>query len=194
MVKQNKITCPKCKSSTWKFGIDPLCKKQRYRCKNLQGCGYQFAPERPERTKKYPSFICPKCGSNMTIFKHLSDGYRLRCNRYNAKGNKKCSHKVNVPFPGKTFKIAKDSIEAIDTSGLAIPFCWNKMKFSKDTVAIAAFLAVTCAVPSPMAVLIMKQLFNVEISHDTITRWKHKAVLNIHQNLGPLKVPYSHHK
>jgi len=194
MVKENKIQCPKCKSDTWKFGIDPLCKKQRYRCKNLQKCGYQFAPERPKQPKKYPSFICPKCGSNMTIFKHLSDGYRLRCNRHNAKGYKKCTHKVNVPFPGKTFKIASDSIEAIDINTLAVPFCWNKMKFSKQTVAIAAFLAITCAIPSPMTVLIMRQLFNIEISHDTITRWRHKITLNLHRNLGPLQMPYSHHK
>jgi hypothetical protein len=125
----------------------------------------------------------------MTIFKHLSDGCRLRCNRHNAKGNKKCTHKVNVPFPGKTFKIAKDPIEAIDVDGLAIPFCWNEMNFSKDTVAIAAFLAVTCAISSPTTALIIKQLFRVEISHDTITRWRHKIVLNIHKILARFRCP-----
>lgn len=194
MVKDNHVICPKCNSQTWKFGIDPLTKSQRYRCKNIQNCGYQFVPHRPPRIKKYPSFICPKCGSNMTIFKHLSDGFRLRCNRHNAKGNKKCTHKINVPFPGRAFKIAKDPLEAIDVNDLAVPFCWNKMDFSRDTVAIVAFLAVTCAIPSPQTVMIMQQLFNVQISHDTVTRWRHKAVLNIHKNLGPLRVPYSRHK
>jgi transposase-like protein len=35
----------------------------------------------------------------------------------------------------------------------------------------------------------MKELFKVDISHDTITRWTHKSALNIHKNLGPLSVP-----
>lgn len=143
MVKKNKVKCPKCESQTWKYGTDPLSKKQKHRCKDLCKCGYQFVPDRPPRIKKHPSFTCPKCGSNMSIFKHLSDGYRLRCNRHNAKGSRKCSHKVNIPFPGKTFNIAKDPIEAIKVDQLAIPLCWNKMKFSEDTVAIAAFLAAT---------------------------------------------------
>jgi len=194
MVKEGKVKCPKCKSDTWKFGIESLSQKQKYRCKNLHSCGYQFVPDRPPRIKKYPSFKCPKCGSNMSIFKHLSDGFRLRCNRYNAKGSKKCTHKINLPLPGRTFKIAKDPIEAVNVNGLAIPFCWNKMKFSKDTVAIVTFLAVTCSIPSPETVMIMNQLFNLEISHDTVTRWRHKSALNIHKNLGPLQVPYSHHK
>ena len=193
MAEQTKVKCPKCKSPAWKFGFDPLSKKQKYRCKNLQSCGYQFVPGRPPRVKKYPSFICPKCGSNMSIFKHLSDGYRLRCNRHNAKGKRKCSHKVNVPFPGKAFKVAKDSIEAIKVDKLAIPFCW-KMQFSRETVSIITYLAIICAIPAPQIAMIMKQLFNIDISHDTVTRWTHKCALNLHQNLGPLPVPYSRHK
>ena len=194
MVKDNQVKCPKCNSSTWKFGIDPASGKQKYRCRNLQSCGYQFVPGKPPRIKKYPSFTCPKCGSSMTIFKHLSDGYRLRCNRHNAKGSKKCNHKVNIPLPGKSFKIAKNPIEAINVDGFAISFCWNKMKFSKQTVSIVTYLAVICAIPAPQTVMIMKQLYNIDISHDTVTRWTHKCALNLHKNLGPLTVPYSHRK
>ena len=194
MVKDEEIKCPKCESDTWKYAKDPLSKKQRYRCKNLEQCGYQFVPDRPKRPKKYPSFTCPKCGSGMTIFKHLSDGYRLRCNRHNAKGSRKCAHKINVPFPGKAFKIAKDSVEAIRIDKLAIPFCWSKMDFSKETVSIVAYLTVIHAIPAPQVVQIISQLFNLNISHDTVTRWTHKAALNLHKNLGPLQVPYSPHK
>jgi hypothetical protein len=189
MVKQNNFKCPKFKSDVWKYGIESSTGQQKFRCKNLKNCGCQFVPGRKPRVKKYPSFTCPKCGSKMSIFKHPSDGYRLRCNRYNAKPGKRCTHKINIPFPGRAFKIAKHPIEAVDLNGLAVPFCWNKMKFSKNTVAIVTYLAVTCSIPSPQTVMIMKQLFNVKISHDTITRWRHKAVLNIHGNLGPLKVP-----
>jgi len=194
MVKDDHLKCPKCKSDTWKFGRDPLSKKQKFRCKNLEQCGYQFVPGRPQRVKKYPSLTCPKCGSNMTIFKHLSDGYRFRCNRHNAKGDKKCAHKINIPFPGKAFKIAKDPIEAIKAGKLAIPFYWSKMDFSKETVSIVAYLTVIHAIPAPQVVQIMMQLYNLKISHDSVTRWTHKAALNLHKNLGSLQVPYSPHK
>jgi transposase-like protein len=194
MVKDDQVKCPKCKSDAWKYAKDPLSKKQRYRCKNLEQCGYQFVPGRPQRIKKYPSCTCPKCGSAMTIFKHLSDGYRLRCNRHNAKGSRKCTHKINVPFPGKAFKIAKDSVEAIKIDKPAIPFCWSKMDFSKETVSIVAYLTVIHAIPAPQVAQIMSQLYNLQISHETVTRWTHKAALNLHKNLGPLQVPYSPHK
>ena len=130
----------------------------------------------------------------MSIFKHLSDGYRLRCNRYNAKGNTKCTHKVNIPLPGRAFQIADNPLQAISIDSLAVPFSWNKMHFGKETVAIAAYLLVFHAIPAPQIADIMNMLFGVEISHDTITRWGHKIALNLHQNLGPLSVPYSHRK
>lgn len=194
MVKENHVRCPKCNSYTWKYGIDPASGKQKYRCKNLQNCGYQFVPDKPQRQKKYPSFTCPKCGSKMSIFKHLSDGYRLRCNRHNAKGNKKCTHKINLPFPGKTFQIAKDSLEAIKDLRLAIPFHWNKMDFSKETVTLVSYLVIFHAMPATEIAVLMQVLYNVKISHDSLTRWSHKIALNLHRNLGPLNVPYSRRK
>ncbi len=194
MVKDDQVKCPKCSSSTWKYGIDPLSRRQKYRCKNLNSCGCQFVPGKPKRPRKYPAFKCPKCGAPMSIFKHLSDGYRLRCNRANAKGNEKCTHKINIPFPGKTFKIATDPIEAVKLDKLVIPFHWNRMDFSKETVSIVAYFTVIHAIPAPQVVQIMLQLFNLKISHDSITRWTHKAALNLHKNLGPLQVPYSPHK
>lgn len=194
MHENNVVKCPKCKNDTWKFGFDPMSKKQKYRCKGLEACGYQFVPDKPPRTKKYPSFICPRCGSNMSIFKHLSDGYRLRCNRHNAQGKRKCSHKINVPFPGRAFKIARDSLEAIKVDKLAIPFSWNKMAFSKETVSIVTYLTIFHAITAPQVAEIMAQLFALAISHDTITRWTHKGALNLHKNLGPIQVSYSPNK
>src|SRR4030042_7110238 len=187
------VLCPRCKGQTHKFGKDPFHRQQRYRCKNPQ-CRHQFVPGRTRKPKKYPSHTCPKCGSNMSIFKHLSDGYRLRCNRYTAKGKRNCSHKINVPLPGKIFHTATDPVQAIDTDHLAIPFSWNKMHFSKDTLALVAYFSVIHAIPAAQIAQIMKQIYRVDISHDTITRWNHKIALNLHQNLGPLQVPFSPHK
>jgi len=124
----------------------------------------------------------------MSIFKHIPDGYRLRCNRYNAKGKNKCTHKINVPLPGNAFKIAHDPLDSVQTNGLATAFSWNKMRFSKDTVSIVAYLSVMHSIPAPQIADIMNQLFNLTISHDTVTRWSHKIALNLHNNLGPLSV------
>ncbi len=89
---------------------------------------------------------------------------------HNAKGKRKCSHKVNVPFPGKAFKVAKDSLEAITVDKLAIPFCWNKMHFTKETVSIVTYLAVICAIPATQVAQICKQLFNVAFENSPSLR------------------------
>lgn len=182
------VNCPKCGSETYAWGHDVNYRNlQRYRCKNPT-CKHQFTPGAPKRIKKYPTATCPKCNGKMGIFKFLSDGYRLRCNNHIHKDHRHCNHKINVPFPGKSFKIAKDPIECIQTQ-LAVKFSWNKMAFSKPSVSYALYFAVFKSIPATDVASIMKELFNIDISHDTITRWTHKASLNIHKNLGLLSVP-----
>lgn len=187
---KERVNCPKCGSETYAWGKNPLHRNlQRYRCKNLN-CKHQFTPGVPKRILKYPTANCPKCGGKMSIFKFLSDGYRLRCNNHIHKDHRHCHHKVNVPFPGESFKIAKDPIECINTQ-LAVSFSWNKMSFAKSCVSYAVYFAVFKSIPATDVVSIMKELFNVNISHDTVTRWTHKASLCIHSNLGMLSVPKS---
>lgn len=188
----NHVICPLCKSDTWKFGKDPHSGLQRFRCKN-PSCKRQFVPGKPLRIKEKPHVFCPRCGSRMHIFKSLSDGIRFRCNNYQKKDHSKCNHKINIPLPGCSFTIVSDPIEAIDTD-LPIPFYWNKMDFSKSTVSLALYFAVFKSLPAPEVVDIMNTIFNINISHDSITRWTHKASLNVHKNLGPLTVPYSKNK
>lgn len=190
--KKNNITCFKCNSSVWKFGKDPGTGLQKFRCKN-SSCHYQFIPDKPQRPKKYPKISCPRCDSSMHIFKQLSDGLRFRCNKHLRKDHLKCNHKINIPLPGKSFKIASDPLEAIDIK-IPIPFSWNKMDYSKSTVSLALYFAVFKALPAPDVVDIMLTLFNIKISHDSITRWTHKSSLNLHKNLGALNIPYSKNK
>jgi transposase-like protein/DNA-directed RNA polymerase subunit RPC12/RpoP len=182
------VLCPRCGSDTYRFGHDAQFRHiQRYQCKNPD-CRRQFVPGRPERVKKYPTIPCPKCGSRMSIFKFLSDGYRLRCNNHIHKDKRHCNHKLNVPLPGKSFKIAKDPIECIETE-LVAKFSHSKMSFANSSVSIALYFAVFRSLPATEVTKIMKELFNVSISHDTVTRWTHKAALDIHKNLGLLSVP-----
>lgn len=179
--------CPKCGSDTYRFGHPPGEPRiQKYQCKK-PNCRRQFVPGR-ERIPKYPTMTRPKCSGRMSIFKFLSDGYRLRCNNHIHKDHRHCAHKINVPLPGKSFKIAKDPIECIQTN-LAVQFSWPKMSHDKACVSLVTYFAVFQSIPATQTSNIMKELFKVDISHDTITRWTHKAALNIHKNLGPLSVP-----
>jgi len=191
LVPFKKVSCPSCKGPVWRYGKDPESKLQRFRCKNLL-CHRQFTPGKPSR-KKNPIVICPRCGSGMHIFKKISDGIRFRCNNHLKKDHRHCNHKINIPLPGRAFNIASDPIQAID-SRLSIPFFWEKLHFSKSTVSLALYFAVFKALPAPEVAEIMHTVFNINISHDTITRWTHKTALNLHTHLGPLQIPYSKNK
>lgn len=183
---ESKILCPKCNSSTYHWGHATNYRHlQRYRCKN-DGCRYQFTPGTPP--KKQAKFKCPKCGACMSVYKRLPDGIRLRCERHNHRYGFKCAHKVNIPLPGKSFNIAKDPIECINAE-LVAKFSWTKMSFNNPSVSIALYFAVFRSLPATEVSKIMKELFNISISHDTITRWTHKAALDVHKNLGLLSVP-----
>lgn len=187
-MSKSQILCPKCNCLTYRWGhAADFRHLQRYRCRNNK-CRHQFIPGRPPYLKKQAKFKCPKCGSCMSIYKHLSDGYRLRCERHNHRSKFKCAHKINVPYPGKSFKIAKDPIECIETN-IAGSFSYSKMEFSKEVISLAMYFAVFKSLPATDVSRIMKELFAIYISHDTVTRWTHKTALNIHRNLGLLSVP-----
>lgn len=187
LVKE-RVQCPRCKSDTYAWGHSVEYRHlQRYRCRNRR-CKYQFTPQRPERKYKYPQLICSRCGSRMSIFKRIPDGIRMRCNNHIHHDRRHCNHKVNIPLPGKSFNIAKDPIECIETA-LAVKFSWPKMSFSNSSVSLTLYFAVFMSMPATAVAKIMRDLYKVNISHDTITRWTHKAALNIHKNLGLLSVP-----
>ena len=185
---KERIKCPKCKSDTYAWGHSTEYRHlQRYRCRNRR-CKYQFTPARSERQYKYPQLICPRCGSRMSIFKRIPDGIRMRCNNHIHHDKRHCNHKVNIPLPGKSFNIAKDPIECIETA-LAVKFSWPKMSFSNPSVSLTLYFAVFKSIPATEVSKIMHDIFKLDISHDTVTRWTHKAALNIHKNLGLLSVP-----
>jgi len=164
---ESKIYCPKCGSPTYLWGHPVNYRHlQRYRCKN-ELCRHQFTPGLPP--KKQARFRCPKCGACMSVYKRLSDGIRLRCERHNHRYKTKCAHKVNIPLPGKSFKIAKDPIECIKTE-LQVKFSYNKMKFSKEVISLVLYFSVFRSLPATEVASLMKELFRIDISHDTITQ------------------------
>jgi len=183
------VRCPRCGGGVHRFGRDPHWGLQRYRCKDPH-CRRQFVPDRPPRIRKYPKVVCPKCGSGMSIFKHLSDALRFRCNRHNAKGERRCTHKVNIPLPGnKSFDLVVDpkNIRLIRGKVQRV-FHWNRMKFSSSTVALALYFSFFRAMPAPAVVDTLRDLYQVKVSHDTITRWSHKAAFLLADKCGQLTV------
>jgi transposase-like protein len=125
----------------------------------------------------------------MYPYKHIPDGLRFRCAKYRKKSKDRCTHKVNLPFPGeKAFKVSTDPIDDLDNQ-LVERFFWNKMAYSKDTVTLALFFAEVVGLPANTTSFILSYLFQVGASHDTITRWRKKAALAWHKKLGALKLP-----
>jgi transposase-like protein len=49
------------------------------------------------------------------------------------------------------------------------------MNFSPHTVALALYFSIFRAMPAPAVVDTLRDLYQVRVSHDTITRWTHKA-------------------
>lgn len=176
--KPQDVCCPRCGCvDLHRFGKDPATGLQRFRCKNAV-CRRQFVPGKPTRPRKYPKVICPRCGSNMGIFKILSDCLRFRCNRYRAAPPKRCTHKVNIPFPGKqVLDVVTDpaKIRLIEGKLPVLPFHWSRMKFTPHTVALALYFSFFRAMPAPAVVDTLRDLYQIRISHDTVTRWSHKA-------------------
>jgi transposase-like protein len=113
----------------------------------------------------------------MSIFKRLPDALRFRCNRYRLKGPKRCTHKINLPLPGRSsFELVTDPKQIRLIQGkVQTVFHWNKMNFSSASVALALYFSFFRAMPAPSVVATLRDMFNIHLSHDTVTRWAHKA-------------------
>lgn len=170
------IQCPRCQCTyLHHFGHDRQG-LQKYRC---QSCAHQFVPGKPKRQKR-PKVTCPLCGRQMYPFKIFKGYIRYRCSAYRRKDEAYCAFKINL-------YTAKDLLEQSQhpqsfwqsqwgQEFLSLkPFFWSKMNFSKETVGLALYYALERALPAPEVSKTMKDLYQIDISHDTITTWTHKA-------------------
>ncbi|MBC7342094.1 MAG: DDE-type integrase/transposase/recombinase [Clostridia bacterium] len=71
------------------------------------------------------------------------------------------------------------------------PFRFQRMRYSKQTVAIALYFSVYIALPATTTATILKDLFSVSPSADTILIWTKKAALCLYRELGQLELPVS---
>lgn len=172
------IACPRCKNQQLhKFGRDPKNGKQKYRCKK---CRHQFVPGHL-RQRKYPTLLCPKCGSPMDIFKKLREVLRFRCRNYKVKGPGRCKHKTNLALDGtRNFpRVSRPEEIELLQGKIDDAFHWNRMDFAKPTVVLAVYYTIVEAMPAPQVVRTLWNVHRVKVSHDSITRWHHKAAFHL---------------
>jgi transposase-like protein len=62
------------------------------------------------------------------------------------------------------------------------------MHYPKETVSLALFFMVFCSLDASLTAFILKNIFGVSVSHDSLNRWFRKSALRIHKNLGPLPI------
>ena len=174
MLHNDIVCCPRCKADAlWKFGRDPKSGKQKYRCKK---CLHQFVPGQ-RREIKHPVLYCPKCGARMWIFKRQADTLRYRCGRYKNPPGDRCTHKINLNHDGtRQFALITEPQKIDLVAGkIDIVFRWNLMHFDKQTVTLAVYYTICEAMPAPQVARTMLNIHGIHVSHDTITRWHHKA-------------------
>ena len=148
------VKCPKCNSQKlYKYGKDPFG-NQKYQCRI---CKHQFAPARAASLRKtrYPS--CPMCGKASFLHHDYADYSNYRC------GDKKCNHsffttKQTVKLPPsmselvgkKDFKRLRHPIQLVITA--LVQFYIGKSSFRN-------------------IVLMLNMLYNIKITHVTISDW-----------------------
>jgi len=106
---------------------------------------------------------------------------RFRCVNFKRKDATRCTHRTHLLLDGtRNFKrMAKpQEIEILDGK-IDAAFHWNKMDFSKAVVVLAVYFTLTEGLPAPQAVRTLWNLHRVKVSHDTITRWHHKAAFHL---------------
>jgi putative transposase len=168
------LQCPRCQCKyLHRFGHD-RDGFQKYQC---VGCKHQFSPEKPVRQKK-PKVICPLCGRAMYPYKSFTGYVRYRCAAYRRQDETRCVYKLNL-------YTAKDEQENQAQSfwenqwGQELlslkPFSWSKMNFSKETVGLSLYYAIERALPATEVSQIMKDIYQLKVSHDSVTNWTHKA-------------------
>jgi transposase-like protein len=69
-------------------------------------------------------------------------------------------------------------------------FHWNRMKFTKAVVVLAVYYTIGEGKTAPEVVSSLWNIHRVKVSHDTITRWHHKAAFHLSAKTAALvKIP-----
>lgn len=152
------IKCPKCNNSHsfYRYGKDKLGYK-KYQCRK---CSHQFAPDRPKvnrpkRESPYP--LCPVCGKSSFLHHDYEHYSNFRCT------DKKCNHSFFVAKPAL--------IAAPSMSLLAGKVDFKRMRYPVHIIITALSMFYLGKNSFRNIALILRLVFNVKVSHTTISNW-----------------------
>jgi len=106
---------------------------------------------------------------------------RFRCASFKQKGNNRCTHRTHLLMDGaRNFPKLKSPADVEILQGkIDDAFHWNKMKFDKAVVVLVVYYTIVEALPAPRVVRTLWNLHRIRVSHDTVTRWHHKAAFHL---------------
>ena len=158
--------CPKCNSKKlYKFGKDKSG-YQKYQCRD---CKHQFAPDAPKKAvqRKYPS--CPVCGK-ASFLHHDHDYYfNFRC------GDKSCNHSFFQPKPTVNLPPSMSNIFG--------KFNFKRMRHNVHLVITALTLFYIGGSSFRKISLMLNILYNINVSHVTISDWCKKFAPIFHSKM-----------
>ena len=160
------ICCPKCNShSLYKYGKDKFG-NQKYQCRN---CKHQFVPARIKSNtrRKYPS--CPVC-QKASFLHHDYDNYsNYRCS------DKKCNHSF--------FRVKPNLNLAASMSNIVGKEDFKPIRHSIHLVISALTMFYIGGSSFRKISLMLDILYNVKVSHVTISAWCKKFAPIFHSKM-----------
>jgi DNA-directed RNA polymerase subunit RPC12/RpoP len=146
--------CPKCNSQKlYKYGKDKIG-NQKYQC---QICKHQFAERGKRKASNRKYLSCPLCGKASFSHHDYEDYFNYRC------GDKKFNHSFFQPKP--TVKIPASM------SHLFRRCDFNRMRHNLHLVITVLTLFYIGGSSFRKISLMLKMLYNVNVSHVTIGDW-----------------------
>ena len=158
--------CPKCNSnSLYKYGKDKYG-NQKYLCRN---CKHQFAPAHQivDKPRKYPS--CPICGKSAFLHHDYDDYSNYRCS------DKKCNHSFFQAKP--TVKLPPSMSNIIGKDN------FKRMRHSLHLVITALTMFYIGGTSFRKIATILKILYNIKVSHVTVSDWCKKFAPIFHSKM-----------
>ena len=159
-------SCPRCNShSLYKYGKDKFG-NQKYQCRI---CKHQFAPthQKNDRPRKYPS--CPVCGKSAFLHHDYDDYSNYRCS------DKKCSHSFFQAKP--TVKLPPSMSNIIGKDN------FKRMRHSIHLVITALTMFYIGGSSFRKIATMLKILYNINVSHLTISDWCKKFAPIFHSKM-----------
>lgn len=158
--------CPKCNSKKlYKYGKDKFG-NQKYQC---PVCRHQFAPDykKTEHKRKYPS--CPICGKSTFLHHDYDDYSNYRCS------DKKCNHSFFQAKP--TVKLPPSISNIFGKEN------FKYMRHSVQHVITALTMFYIGGTSFRKIALMLEMLYNIKISHVTVSAWCKKFAPIFHTKM-----------